>query len=786
MKEASAAIISPALEEVFLSGWKQCRILFFSAPCGCGKTTVARALLAGKRICFFDAGDASRALPEIPGTCEALLVDNLQSLREAELQEALCALLRSRPSLHFIFLSRGKAPGWLMPFQFSGLLLPIETDLLLLDRASSRRMLSSRGIEVSEESLSAIQRDMRGYPAAMSILCRRLSGGGVYGPGVLHAVRQELFVCYDELVFRQFDPSVRKLLLDVAPFPEFSLELARMTSGNNRAGELLGQLLRDTSILLLNETEGAYRFYPIFRDFLLWEEQQKYSDGEQRALYARAALYYELHGRIADALECYSRSGDQRRVSELLEKNAELHPGAGHYYEMERYYFALPREEILRSPALMCGMSMLTSLGLDFEASEAWYRDLQSYAANLKKTDAEFRDVQGKLAYLDIALPQRGSRGLIEIIGSVFRILTDRQICLPAFSVTSTLPSIMNGGKDFCEWSKKDELLYATMRRPVETILGRDGVGLADCAICESKFEKGEDVSRLMLTLLSRLGEIQAKGTPDIEFAVVGLLARIQVAQGNAGAALDAVQNLRDRYVQTEEERFLPNMDAMLCRIRLRTGDTEGAVRWLQEQAPRNGERLRALWRYRYLTRAMVQLAVGEPDEALLALVPLLPYCEHCGRVMDALHIRILMALCHYQQGNETWQQEFSQALDTCRGYAFIQPVAQYGAAVLPLLRECGWNADAAMMGKILAATRAQAVNYPDFLRQRAELAEPLTAMETQVLRLVCHNLSNSEIGEMLGIGLATVKTHVSHILQKLGVSRRSEAGEAARKLGLL
>ena len=30
---------------------------------------------------------------------------------------------------------------------------------------------------------------------------------------------------------------------------------------------------------------------------------------------------------------------------------------------------------------------------------------------------------------------------------------------------------------------------------PVEAVLGRDGVGLADCAIAESKFEKGEDVT---------------------------------------------------------------------------------------------------------------------------------------------------------------------------------------------------------------------------------------------------------------------------------------------------
>ena len=36
-------------------------------------------------------------------------------------------------------------------------------------------------------------------------------------------------------------------------------------------------------------------------------------------------------------------------------------------------------------------------------------------------------------------------------------------------------------------------------------------------------------------------------------------------------------------------------------------------------------------------------------------------------------------------------------------------------------------------------------------------------------------DMSNDEIAEQLGISLATVKTHVSHILQKLDLKRREE-----------
>ncbi|MEA4932465.1 MAG: LuxR C-terminal-related transcriptional regulator [Lawsonibacter sp.] len=785
MSDIASAIIKPSLKEIFLTGWEQCRVILFAAPCGCGKTTTAAALLSGHTVCVLNAADADFLPESIPPDCDAVLLDDLQYLLEPERREALCNLIRNRTDLRFILLGRGAVPGWLMPFQFAGILLTIETQAMLYDRTTAQRMLESRGITVSPGEMSAIQNDLKGYPIAMDILCRKLKDGAAYSADILNSVKRELFFYFNEAVYRRFDPSLQRLLVSLAPFKCFHLELAKMVSGDPRAGELLGIMQRDTTML---QSDGldTFRFWPIFREFLMWELHQTFTDSEQRALYSRAALYYELHDEFDKALECYSLAGEQSKVSALLVKNAEQHPGVGYYHELQNYYFALPREEILKSPSLMCGMSMLTAMCLNYEDSERWYSELQGYAARLNKTDSEYKSVQGKLAYLDIALPQRVSRGLIEVVGNVFRVMTDKQLKVPSFSVTSTLPSIMNGGKDFCEWSKKDELLYATMKKPLETVLGRDGVGLADCGICESKFEKGEDVSKRLLTLMSRLGEIQARGTPDIEFAVVALLARVQVSQGKARAALESIENLRGKFLEIGEARFLPNIDAMLCRIQLRLGDTEAARAWLQEKAPKNDVRLWAMWRYQYFTRAMVQILEGEYDEALLLLARLKPYCEHCGRVMDGIHIRLLSALCMERMGDAEWKAVLCAALDSCLAYGFFWPVAQYGVAILPLLGECGWDKSAAYLDELISSARVQAVNYPHFLKPQVKPVEPLSAAEMQVLKLLCENLSNQEIGEILGIKLPTVKTHVSRILQKLGISRRSEAKTAAEKLHLI
>ncbi len=62
---------------------------------------------------------------------------------------------------------------------------------------------------------------------------------------------------------------------------------------------------------------------------------------------------------------------------------------------------------------------------------------------------------------------------------------------------------------------------------------------------------------------------------------------------------------------------------------------------------------------------------------------------------------------------------------------------------------------------------------------------EPLTEQEIAVLRLIAAGLGNEEIGAALAISVNTVKTHIRHIFQKLGVSDRTQAAVWAVRHGL-
>jgi two-component system, NarL family, response regulator LiaR len=66
------------------------------------------------------------------------------------------------------------------------------------------------------------------------------------------------------------------------------------------------------------------------------------------------------------------------------------------------------------------------------------------------------------------------------------------------------------------------------------------------------------------------------------------------------------------------------------------------------------------------------------------------------------------------------------------------------------------------------------------------EPPDRLTRREREVLELIGHGFSNKRIALELGISEKTVKTHVGHVLAKLGVSDRTQAALYAVRAGLL
>ncbi|HEY1369185.1 MAG TPA: response regulator transcription factor [Gaiellaceae bacterium] len=94
----------------------------------------------------------------------------------------------------------------------------------------------------------------------------------------------------------------------------------------------------------------------------------------------------------------------------------------------------------------------------------------------------------------------------------------------------------------------------------------------------------------------------------------------------------------------------------------------------------------------------------------------------------------------------------------------------------------------------VLACARGENVVPPDIaaglvseIRLRRTDDRPvLTPREQQILRLISDGRSLPDIASELYLGLTTVKTHVQHLYEKLGVSDRAAAVATAMRRGLI
>ena len=93
------------------------------------------------------------------------------------------------------------------------------------------------------------------------------------------------------------------------------------------------------------------------------------------------------------------------------------------------------------------------------------------------------------------------------------------------------------------------------------------------------------------------------------------------------------------------------------------------------------------------------------------------------------------------------------------------------------------------LVGAVRAAARGETVLAPPIaakLMRQVRSNDQLTPREVEVLALVSRGMSNGDIAQELFIGEATVKTHLLHVFDKLGVSDRTAAVTTAMRAGIL
>ena len=769
---------------------------------GYGKTELVRQYLSRRRYHYISCAEDAAGLMETAETAQeaashssgkekeaqprtVMVVDDMHLLKNAEGRKAVLSLA-GRQDVWFILICRSPIPAWLMPLYIKGGFLVITEDDLRLGEKEIAAYMDSQGLTATEEEVAFVAVRSQGNAYTVRHTALKMLEGMRPGPEMAEEIVEAFAAYLESHVMVQWDSDLLEFLMQISVTDEFTLPLAEMVTGNRHAPELLERAVETGNFLSCRD--GTYRLRPQLIRALRRRAAKEYSPQERADHAYNAGLYYEMQGQIVPALAMFEQCGNKERIRELLIRNARLNPGNGYYFELRRYYLQMEEKELEESPVLMAGMSMLYSLMMQEKESEYWYRKLEKFASTAK--GGQKREAVSRLAYLDIALPHRGSADMIDIMKRMPALIFDRGMSLPEFSVTSNYPSTMNGGKDFCHWSREDRKLAATIGKLVERVLGRYGKGLVKAALGESFYEKGEDAYEV-LTLLARAKmEAEGGGMIEIAFAAVGLQVRLDTLQGEIQTAAEVLASFEKGVRGQGAVQLLPNIGALRCRLALYQGDKEAVSAWMA-QAPDEDREFCVMERYRYLTKVRCYLSIGEYLKAQALLEKLRYYTEKCRRTYVRMEVCLLSAIAKYRTGG-AWKEEFLSALKEACGYRFIRLISEEGAAVQELFVAAGKSflekeiPDKEWLSRLMGETGKVAVRYPVYLKGQLAKAPDFCEAALSVLRLQAEGKSVGKIAQELSMKEATVKYHAKENYRKLGVSGKADAVLAARNLGIL
>jgi LuxR family maltose regulon positive regulatory protein len=657
------------------------------------------------------------------------------------------------------------------------------------------------------------------------------------------------FLLKTSVLDRLSAPLCDAVLANPASIGQDACDLPSVLERSSSSQAILEHLEQANVFLIpLDDERHWYRYHHLFAELLRNRLEQ--SQPDQVPVLRRQASEWCERARLIDEAISYALAARlYERAADLVQHYASEAARHGAYLSLHHWLESLP-EDIIRSRPRLCIWYGGTSMYHSLEAAEGWAEaGERALAARAGEADGhgasdliwvDLLNLRANIAYVRGDGPQ-----VVLCLVEQARALLPEGQALPHSLVMRLAETYKDLGEDEASdraYGQAQQLaeardhyaiaLHAVCGRVL--IARRYGRLPQAVALCRQALRSIAGpversggrlpVAGLVHILLGRIllewNELeQAKETlsrgltlsePLWDHVIRSMgraaLARTMLAQGH----VDELSDLGDSGEQTWSAftDYVAALRAWIVWMRASRapGGLGSAPEWAQVVQWANGRRLRLAYQDIHIRPQFLQIRLriaqyreyGQPR-----LEPVLDYVKEQFQFLQErgwtelmIDASIVQAMALQAQGKrERALRALERALMLAKPGRWVRIFVDEGPPMAELLKEAtARGIERVYANKLLAALSAdrkemQKTNLPapyPVAGPSSTLVEPLSERELEVLRLLLTDLTSTEIAQELYISKNTVRSHIGHIYDKLGVHSRADAVQGAEELGLL
>ncbi|GHO62137.1 hypothetical protein KSC_010290 [Ktedonobacter sp. SOSP1-52] len=757
-----------------------------------------------------------------------VVLEDYHLIMAPQIHERLATLLQfPSPGLRLILLTRSDPPLPLARLRALDDLYELRTADLRFTLDETRLFLRrSPGLSLPEESVAYLHARTEGWPVGVQLASLALRGQGSMSEAK-HALSnlsghhrhiQEYVV--DEILREQSEP-LQAFLLQTSGLDSLTASLCDAVTGRSDSAAILEYMERAN--LFLQPLDGAqiwYRYHALFAEAMQHEAQRRYGEEEMRKYLKRASAWYAREDMLPEAIEVAIRARDFSCAASLIVRLVEP---MGSYFERQtlwRWLKMLPDEVLEAQPGLgfLYAAALLfthdrhapltkTRIEIPLRLAERYWRDegnlerlaqIQAFRALVALWQEEyaesFRLARESLEHLAEHEVQWRGMSLLNAsledlwagrFDKAWNACTQAHLFLASCGSNAPMFASIAAQAEICLWRgalHQASTLYQQILAEIERQdigahwpddQGGALLGMARLSYEWNMFERAQEQAEEVLVLGQR-GHKE-----ELQIRALFLLARVtgqpEYAQ-RAATLLTGIQRTRLR-----RELLLEQASVALAH-----GDLSTVLRWSTHLPQQEEPFTTLLHEQEMLLLARLFLVQERVAEAIALLSSLLPRAREQGRVQSELEGLTLLALAH-AAGRED-ERSLPDArrllllvLEKAHTEGYQRLFLDKGEPMCLLLRATmrDISSDA-----LLSYTRELIQHFPSSDSKPG--AELLSPQELRVLRLLAAGRSRPEIANELIVSVNTIKTQIRSIYNKLNVSSRKDAYDAAKRLHLL